>query len=602
MKNQKGITLISLVMTIILVIILASVGTYTGFQAYENMRVEAFVAKMKTAQEAVNKFCEKYTVQEMNEMTDLLSGNSGSIPSDAVAVLNSVTKSHTGQTDSTKSWYSSSGDDIPGNYKYLSIEQLETKLGLKDFDTPIFFNPRTRNVIAVNGIKYDGEMYYRQYDLTGGQTLPEPAMDTEFNLSEKISVKTFDNKAVLRVSEDEELKELKYYKKTGIKDGSVVYSTEANYSPSRSEITFTESGVYKIEAITTANITKIAEGVEVVIVNKPMLATGLIPVKYNGSSWVETNQNDEDWYNYASNKKQWANAVVKSGSNVVGYYVWIPRFAYNASKVNASTGTIDIEFLKGTSSLISNSGDALKNSYKVHPAFQNGATSGCANGEWDAELTGIWVAKYQAIIGDSYAKTAGTDSQASVGQTFGNMQTYCKNVKTSVSNMNFSNVDTHLMKNSEWGAVAYLTFGTHNDLDIGYKAITRKGTNSTAMVVEYESTTTGNIYGVDDFVGGTYEAVAAGINVSAINSKNTSDKYVTLYANATSAIGDGINTDEITWTLSGVSKSFPSGTNYWLKRGGYYSDASTIHMFSYASSGNTADGNTGFRPVLIIEY
>lgn len=34
--------------------------------------------------------------------------------------------------------------------------------------------------------------------------------------------------------------------------------------------------------------------------------------------------------------------------------------------------------------------------YYVHPAFTNESSIGYANGGWDKELTGIWVAKFEA--------------------------------------------------------------------------------------------------------------------------------------------------------------------------------------------------------------
>lgn len=69
MKNEKGITLISLVTTVILIIILASIGTYTGVESYNSMRVQAFVSKMITLQEKVDIFCDTYSVKEINEMS-----------------------------------------------------------------------------------------------------------------------------------------------------------------------------------------------------------------------------------------------------------------------------------------------------------------------------------------------------------------------------------------------------------------------------------------------------------------------------------------------------------------------------------------------------
>ena len=115
MKKENGITLISLVITIILIMILAAVGTYTGVQVFENMRVRAFVARMKTVQEAVDKLCDKYTVNEINSM------GSG-LPVEVEQLFNTIT----GEWGETKgSWYTDAGDDIATNYRYFSKDDIK---------------------------------------------------------------------------------------------------------------------------------------------------------------------------------------------------------------------------------------------------------------------------------------------------------------------------------------------------------------------------------------------------------------------------------------------------------------------------------------------
>ena len=47
-------------------------------------------------------------------------------------------------------------------------------------------------------------------------------------------------------------------------------------------------------------------------VNTPNIGEGMIPIKWNGSSWVETTVNDPDWYDYTA--KKWANAKTSDGS------------------------------------------------------------------------------------------------------------------------------------------------------------------------------------------------------------------------------------------------------------------------------------------------
>lgn len=590
MKNQNGITLISLVITIILVVILASVAIYTGIESYDNMRAEAFIAKMKTIQEAVDKLCEEYTVKEMIE-SDLGSRPIGlkasSAPSDAKAVLKSVIDE--GATNELKSWFKAAGDEIEENYRYFSINDISTILGIKDFDTAIFLNPRTRNVIAVNGIQHDGKMYYRQYDLDGGQTLQEPNTDTDFSLN--VDVKTFDNKAVIYINTDKIITELKYQKKNGTGYDDPILSKDL------SKITITESGTYKVIATTNSlysngEVVKTSEDKTITIVNKPLLVNGMTPIKYNGSTIEETTAEDEDWYNYSPSEKRWANVELDDGS----IYVWIPRYAYS---VDSSNSKINVEFMKGSSSLITTSGRALSSSYKIIPAFEDGSTIGFSNGEWDSTLNGIWIAKYEAILTDSYGKSYSTNNSATVSETISDMATYCANVKTKISEMDLSNVDTHLMKNSEWGAVAYLTWS-----DYGNFSIMTKSTFKTQLLANINTLSTGNYYGVDGLVGSVQEAVAAGIDVTALNVNNVSTKYVTLYGSSSVKSGDGINENEISWEISGRKKDYPDISNPFFTRGGYDNGSSSDSpsLFTYLKIPNDSNSVTGFRPVLIIEY
>lgn len=42
----------------------------------------------------------------------------------------------------------------------------------------------------------------------------------------------------------------------------------------------------------------------------PVLSEGMTPVKWNGSNWIKTTKEDKSWYNYGENKKKWANVVL----------------------------------------------------------------------------------------------------------------------------------------------------------------------------------------------------------------------------------------------------------------------------------------------------
>ncbi len=142
-------------------------------------------------------------------------------------------------------------------------------------------------------------------------------------------------------------------------------------------------------------------------VNKPVLTTGMKAIKFTDPSESakgeirDSSVNDAGWYDY--NSQKWANAQTEDGS----MWVWIPRYAY---RVN-NNQTFDIKFLIGTTdNYYDETGkiqtakrcknvDELvdtKTGYTVHPAFTNETAIDFRNGGWDKELTGIWVAKFEA--------------------------------------------------------------------------------------------------------------------------------------------------------------------------------------------------------------
>lgn len=59
MKNNKGITLIALIITIIILLILASVATYNGMEVIQSSKLTAFTAELKIMQTQVNTIYEE---------------------------------------------------------------------------------------------------------------------------------------------------------------------------------------------------------------------------------------------------------------------------------------------------------------------------------------------------------------------------------------------------------------------------------------------------------------------------------------------------------------------------------------------------------------
>ena len=219
--------------------------------------------------------------------------------------------------------------------------------------------------------------------------------------------------------------------------------------------------------------------------NAPILASNMIPVYYDETSdvWKKADTSNEDkinpWYSYNSsgeNKGMWANAVTVTSTNRQTYlnatpgtiipmddittmWVWIPRFnAVTPSNYNGGTkdnpGAIDVTF--------------VKQNEKAIDAFTFG----------DKELSGFWYGKFE-ISHTTLASSTTANNLGCSNETCSNANEIIikPNVtslgKNNVSNFFFASrsmeqpnnsfgfvsteVDTHMSKNNEWGAVAYLT-------------------------------------------------------------------------------------------------------------------------------------------------
>ena len=332
--------------------------------------------------------------------------------------------------------------------------------------------------------------------------------------------------------------------------------------------------------------------------NVPVLKNGMTPVKFEADEkdsskmkTVKTTSSDSEWYNY--DEKKWANAMTEDGS----LWVWIPRYAYRINKPDSADveqkETTDVVFLRGlTDTYIGEDGDVYddvkrcksetdKIDRTVHPAFTNESSINFRNGGWDSELYGIWVAKFEA----AYATTSNVPSNKvnvsseinysqSTGWKPGDLNVearnyvdgICGSTTTSIKYPTFqgssysinyishndayllsrrltadgsiyglsNDTDSHLIKNSEWGSVSYLSKSKYGlgsaDIAINNKNFNDninsvyagtgynnqgKTWNDTSITEGNSASTTGNIYGIYDMSGGTWERVASYINNSA---------------------------------------------------------------------------------------
>ena len=186
----------------------------------------------------------------------------------------------------------------------------------------------------------------------------------------------------------------------------------------------------------------------------------------------------------------------------------------------------------------------------------------------------------------------------------------------------------YVLKNSEWGAVAYLTEskygrnGTEVTINNSSDYITGSAGNSVSAdedvgtTSEYWSpqgvlaSSTGNVYGIYDLSGGAWEYVASYYNGgsslsngSSFASQNgTSTEYATAYTgtSASSAYKPGDATYE-TSGWHGDAAYFVRSSNPFFLRGGYYSNGTNAGVFYFDYSGGYANSNCSFRMCLAVK-
>ena len=172
MKNNKGITLASLVLTIIVLLILASIFVYSGVNTVRYTKFNKAKSEISIIQTNVNSWYQELkNIENTDEYKALqtdeqkLQYKNEFLDDKGYGVSTGDPACSKKKLDNTLEGLNDKGIEIENfdNYRYLSSTFLESKLGLNvSFD--YLANIEERDVILFGGIQYNGEWYYTMED------------------------------------------------------------------------------------------------------------------------------------------------------------------------------------------------------------------------------------------------------------------------------------------------------------------------------------------------------------------------------------------------------------------------------------------------------
>ncbi len=307
-----------------------------------------------------------------------------------------------------------------------------------------------------------------------------------------------------------------------------------------------------------------------------------VPVTISNNGTVTKADSKSEWYKYADGR--WANAVILKKSNrtvwyyavgdtinqndIEDYVVWIPRYKYKLFNVTTTNEYVPVQVIQvyfETKNISHSTGNA-NGEYLTHPAFT------------DINKNGFWIGKFELSNGYHTLPNVNNLRNQGVADLYNGLRNYK------------SDYNSHMVTNMEWGAAGYLAYSKYgrgttevsmNNNSTGMTGCSNTSNNSATTQclnrygssTSYPQSTTGNITGIFDMSGGSYEYVAA-----TIVGERTGE-YSTFYENTSSILlGDGV-TETKFWF--GNRRGYFSSTEKYLVRGGNYEEGDDCTIFNF---------------------
>ena len=219
----------------------------------------------------------------------------------------------------------------------------------------------------------------------------------------------------------------------------------------------------------------------------PVLPDKLIPITINEENGKVTRADEKvKWYSYAEQK--WANAVIlKDGkvdpgenepideADIESYFVWIPRYRYEIfDEANYNSLTTKLNKAKIINIEFENKDEAVKSGTTVgqmltHPAFTAFNTNGIWVGKFETGYDGAGSTGAAQINPANEAAAIEASNKVIIKPNVYSWRSIQVAKAYTVGRHYEEDLNSHMMKNTEWGAVAYLQqsqYGSHQSVRI----------------------------------------------------------------------------------------------------------------------------------------
>ena len=306
----------------------------------------------------------------------------------------------------------------------------------------------------------------------------------------------------------------------------------------------------------------------------PVITDNLIPVIISDTGVVTKADTSKEWYSYE--KKNWANSVIlkdesvvyKNGEeisedNIESYFVWIPKYSYqiwdlgnytNFTTYSSREQEIKIKF--GTNNTSDNVSGECTTSFSNNQGIA-GSSGNCKVGDYMThpaflafDTLGLWVGKFETGYDGATSTASAQVNSVDTSKIIIKPNVYSwRNI--TLGNM-FKNsydyqrkLDSHMMKNTEWGSVAYLQHSKY-----GSQASVRINNNK-AYITGYAAT----IEPTAGYNGGTSIAT----NRNELTNLGVDGTYTINYLNTNSVVASTTNNYSGIYDMSGGAFEYVMG-------------------------------------------